>query len=92
MYQAITTKYIGPTNFRGSRCKATAAAGSVTLEWDDALNSPDNHVAAAKALAAKLDWHGRWHGGAPAFDGRGYCFVIEARDGQPEFTIDKTES
>lgn len=54
--QAIITKYIGPTNVRGSRVKATAQAGSVTLEWDDALNRDDNHMAAAKALATKLGW------------------------------------
>ena len=60
MRQAITTKYIGPTDFRGSRVKATAAGGNVTLEWDDSLNSTANHSAAASALASKLDWHGHW--------------------------------
>jgi hypothetical protein len=54
--QAIQTKYIGPSNVRGSRVKAIAQAGSVTLEWDDALNRDDNHLAAAKALATKLSW------------------------------------
>jgi hypothetical protein len=72
--QAITTKYIGPSNVRGSRVKATCQAGSITLQWDDSLNSERNHEAAAKALAAKLDWHGEWRGGSP-HDGRGFCFV-----------------
>jgi hypothetical protein len=36
-YQAIVTKYIGPTNTRGSRIKARAAAGSITLSRDDSL-------------------------------------------------------
>ena len=54
--QAIITKYIGPTNTRGSRCKASAEAGSITVEWDDALNSEENHAAAARALVAKLGW------------------------------------
>ena len=62
--QAITTKYIGPTNVRGSKIKATAAAGSVTLHWDDSMNSDNNHKAAAKALATKLGWdYGDWIAG-----------------------------
>ena len=60
-YQAITTKYLGPTNHRGSRVKATCDAGSLTVPWDYALNVEDNHAAAVNALAAKLDWKGRWH-------------------------------
>ena len=35
--QAIETRYLGPTNTRGSRIKATAAAGSITIHYDDAL-------------------------------------------------------
>lgn len=59
--QAITTKYIGPSNVKGSRVKATAAAGIVTLHWDNSLNSDDNHKMAAKALATKLGWdYGEW--------------------------------
>lgn len=69
--QAITTKYIGPSNVRGSRVKATAQAGSITLEWDNALNRDQNHMAAAKALATKLDWdYGEFIAGTlPSGDG-----------------------
>lgn len=63
MFQAIVTKYIGPTNTRGSRVKATAAAGTITLPWADNLNSEENHSAAARALANKFGWGGAWHGG-----------------------------
>jgi hypothetical protein len=74
MFQAIVTHYIGPTNYRGSRVKATCAAGSITLGWDHSLNSEQNHDAAAKALANKFDWVGEWHsGGLP--DNRGNCYV-----------------
>jgi len=62
-FQAITTKYIGPRDVRGSRVKATAAAGSLTLDWDDSLNSAENHLAAAQALANKFGWHGHWYSG-----------------------------
>lgn len=72
--QAIVTKYLGPTNFRGSRVKATADAGSVTLSWDDALDSRSNHEAAAKALADKFGWRGRLIGGGLP---TGYAFVFE---------------
>jgi hypothetical protein len=54
--QAIQTRYIGPSNVRGSRVKAFAQAGSITLEWDSALNSDENHRAAAEALCEKLGW------------------------------------
>jgi hypothetical protein len=73
--QAIVTKYIGPSNVRGSRVKATASAGSVILTWNDALNSEDNHAAAARKLAEKYQWSGNWHcGGMPSNHG-GYVFV-----------------
>ena len=72
--QAIVTKYIGPSNVRGSRIKASAAAGSVTLHYDSSLNTEDNHAKAAKALADKYEWSGAWYqGGMP--DDSGYCFV-----------------
>jgi len=58
--QAITTKFLPPTNVRGSRVKATAQAGSVTLHWDHALNPDGNHRAAAEAFARKFGWHGEW--------------------------------
>ncbi len=75
MRQAITTRYLGPTNYRGSRVKATCQAGSITISWDDALNSEDNHSVAAYSLAAKLNWSGKLIGGGLP-DGRGNCYVF----------------
>jgi hypothetical protein len=73
--QAITTRFIAPTNHRGARIKARAAAGSVIVSWDYALNADDNHRAAAKALAEKFGWGGTWFsGGLP--DERGDVFVL----------------
>lgn len=64
--QAIVTKYLGPSNVRGSRVKATCQAGSLTLHWDDSLNPESNHRAAAIALADRLQWSGQWtSGGLP---------------------------
>lgn len=56
MFQAIQVKYLGPTNYRGSRYKATAAAGSVTVSAKDALSTVGNVIAAAQALCAKFGW------------------------------------
>jgi hypothetical protein len=63
--KAIETKYVCPTNFRGSRVKATDHDGnSITLPWDCALNSGDNHAATAAALCAKMGWRGQLVGGS----------------------------
>ena len=43
---AITTKYIGPRDTRGSRVKATGAQGSVYVDWASELGSEENHRAA----------------------------------------------
>lgn len=80
--QAITTKYLGPTNYRGARVKATCEAGSVTVSWDHALGSEENHDAACRALALKLGWHGQWLGGdLPNTCGKAYVCVKRIRDG-----------
>lgn len=72
-HQAIVTKYLGPTNHRGSRVKATCEAGSVTVAWDDALDVADNHAKAVRALLIKLDWDRSFIGGGTK---DGYVFVL----------------
>ena len=54
--QAIEVKYLGPTNSKGSRFKATAPGGSVTISRDYALDTNMNELAAATALFDKLGW------------------------------------
>ena len=54
MSQAIITKFIGPTNTKGSRYKASCDRGSIIVESDHALNSEQNHVAAAQALVNRF--------------------------------------
>lgn len=68
--QAITVKYLGPTNTKGARYKAICAAGAVTVAYDYSLNTQGNVKQAIKALCAKLGWvweeHSslyRWHVG-----------------------------
>lgn len=73
--QTIKTKFLAPTNFRGSRYKATASSGmSVTLESDHRLNPEQNCVAAVVALLHKLGWTGVWVVG-----GGGECAVCVER-------------
>ncbi len=84
MRQAIVTKYLGPTNHRGSRVKATAQAGSMVYSWDDALDADENHAKAATAYAESKEWLWKNADGTPSMrlvggampDGSGYCFVL----------------
>ena len=73
--QAIQTKYFGPSNVRGSRIKATCAAGSITIPYPYELSGQAVHRKAAEALAAKLGWNGQLLGGCLP-DGS-YCFVFD---------------
>jgi hypothetical protein len=55
MGPVIVTRYLGPTNSRGSRVVATHKRDSETtwrkvIDWDHALNGAENHQAAAQAL------------------------------------------
>ena len=87
MVQAIVTKYFGPGNVRGSRIKATAQAGSVSLPWDGALNDDTNHARAAVALLEKYGWAGTYHmGGLPDGSRVWVCETTHPRD---RVTIDK---
>ena len=78
MRQAIVTKYLGPSNHRGARVKATAQAGSITLPWDDARDVDENHAASVMALAAKYNWGTAWIGGGSP-DGTSYVWVCTDR-------------
>jgi hypothetical protein len=72
--QAIETKYLGATNTKGARIKASAWGGSVTVPYNCALNTEGAHKAAADALIAKLGWTGAFAQGGNA-KGNGYVFV-----------------
>lgn len=53
--QAIITKFLCPTNVRGSRYKASCERGSLTVEIDHTLSNEENHRAACDALCARFD-------------------------------------
>jgi hypothetical protein len=69
--QAITTKFLGPTNFKPSRIKAVAGSFedkvSATVSWEygasngTGRNEVDaNHDRAAVELIKRLGWFGTW--------------------------------
>ena len=62
--QAIVTKYIGPTNTKGARIKATAMAGSVTISYDYANDHEWPFRKAAQALCDKFGWDWEMTGGS----------------------------
>lgn len=65
MRQAITTKYHGPSHVKGSRVSARCQRGSITLPWNDALNSDENHRAAALALCERFARQDGYRDGNP---------------------------
>ena len=46
----ITTKYLGPTNYKGSRISASDGTRRVIVSYDPALDSFPNHLAAAEKV------------------------------------------
>lgn len=61
--QAIQTRYLNPTNTKGARIKAWAAAGSVVISYPHELSGQACHRVAAQALADKFGWKSQYLGG-----------------------------
>lgn len=57
MRQAIKTKYLGPTNTKGTRVRASAYAGSIVVDWDYGIGNNENFEKAAMELIKKFEWH-----------------------------------
>ena len=58
IYRAITIKYLGPTNSRGARVKASAGGtqGNVTLPFRHDLSMEQNVAAAVDELLLHYEW------------------------------------
>ena len=58
IYKAITVKYLGPTNSRGARVKASAGGtqGNVTLPFRHDLSMEQNVVAVVDELLLRYEW------------------------------------
>lgn len=64
--KAIQTKYLGPTNYRGSRIKASDEDGNaITIGYphEAGMGEPAHRVA-AEALQRKMGWDGELVGGS----------------------------
>ena len=56
--KAIQTKYLSPTNTRGSRIKAFDWSGnSIIIEFDYALDALEANFKAAMAFIDKMGWN-----------------------------------
>lgn len=75
-FQAITTKYHGPTDRKGARISATANVGRVVISYPHELDNVAAHRLAAETLANKFHWLDRTTlvGGALPKNA-GYVFV-----------------
>jgi hypothetical protein len=86
IFFAITTTYLA--SHQGLRIKATSPGGeSVTVKWVHKDSHAANHTAAARALATKLNWAGRWYRGALT---KGLVFVsvpLNGADDDCAFTM-----
>lgn len=74
LQRVCETKYLGPTDHRGSRVRArhVTTRKAVTLSWDHALDSFENHAEAAERVLGKRP---EWSAGV---DGGGYLFGCSA--------------
>ena len=72
--KAISTKYLGPSNVRGSRIKAYDEDGNqATINYPHELSGEAVHRQAAEALRDKMGWTGTLIGGGTK---EGYVFVF----------------
>ena len=84
MPAAIHTKYIGPTNTKGSRIKASLRRDNKTLwtasvPFDHALNCEERHALAARALLQKYAPHQlteTLYVAGSTLDNLGYVFTV----------------
>jgi|TARA_R110000824_G_scaffold96072_3_gene230521 hypothetical protein len=78
----ITVKYLGPTNRRGSRYKATIDQGGgfknqATVSYDYALNTDGNAAEAVRALVVKADLnkYGTWNSFIMSYGPHGFIAI-----------------
>lgn len=90
--QAIVTKYIGPSNHRGSRVKAFADAGEFTMPWDHELGVEANHQKAMVFLCGRLNWDCRNYVQGSLPGDTGYVFVELSVNGPTTITVPANDS
>jgi hypothetical protein len=81
----IRTRYIGPTNTKGARIRATNGARSVTIPYPYELSTEDAHMKAADKLILILHEHDEErveYAVARSTRDDGYCLQRIERDGE----------
>lgn len=73
--QAITTKFIGPTNFRGSRISAKFGSSRMIVAYDNSMSPHKNHEQAALAILKKQGLDDKYNLVRGSLD-NGYVFVL----------------
>ena len=74
--KGIVTKYLGPTNYKGSRIVASDCDGNrVAISYPSELTGEAVHRKAAEALCEKMGWGGTLVSGSVK---NGYVFVFTA--------------
>ncbi len=77
--QAIETVYIGPTNTKPGRIRASCDAKTIVVSWDHNHDIEDNHIAAARNLCQQLGWVGpRYNFHTGSIKGRGYVLGFDS--------------
>ena len=74
----IETTYQGATSGRGSRVRAVAYGGKLTVPYDSGMSDEQNFDHAATALAEKMNWlegADLVSAGLPKGSGRGYIVL-----------------
>lgn len=87
MLQSIVTKFLGPTNTMEPRVTAKCNAGRVYIKFDPRKTPDQNHVEAARKLASRLGWYGKFVGGALPHSSGGCVFVVETDDPRDSFFV-----
>lgn len=76
---AIQTKYLGPTNTKGTRIKAHDGRGNqITVSRDYSVNADENHRLAAIALCEKMKWKANFATGQLNNDTMVHVFIDAA--------------
>lgn len=88
MMKAIRTRYLGPTNYRGSRIKADDGDGNtITVGYPhDKGPGAEAHAVAAVALCRKMGWAGELVSG-----GLNDCYVFTFSESE-RFAVSVTDA
>jgi hypothetical protein len=81
--QGVFTRWLGPTNNRGSRIKAVTGSGhTLTVPWDYSQGTSENHRSAAIALVQRLGW--QYEELVTGTIPQGYAHTLLVRTKEPE--------